>query len=392
MTTVLRYLHESPNSTSTRRIASYSIFSMDRHRPQRPTCRDDFEIVIICALQLEYEAVLNVFDGFWNGDGDPYGKVEGDQNTYTTGWIGQHNVVLVICSDIGKVNATSVATSCSLSFPRVKLAFLVGVCGTAPQTSDGNEILLGDVVVGDQIIAYDFGKRYPNEMKLKSNLSFKRTEKSHNVCRFIKTMQTDHYRELLPKRAIEHLRKVQDKNPNKFDPQRSEDKLFSSEYRHKHQMLEMCQICHKCTAASNSVCELALTSTCDVLGCDEGQLVSRRRLAADNIRQNPMVHWGNFASADTVLKSAKDRDLIALQYGVIGFEMEATGACDIFPCIIIKGACDYADSHKNKDWQDYAAITAACVMKALLQWYPKTSQDKDFHVSLMAGSKPKFGE
>lgn len=75
--------------------------------------------------------------------------------------------MLVIYLDIGKVNATSVATSCSMSFNQIKVAFLVGVCGVAPQTSDANEILLGDVIVGDQVIAYDFGKRYPNEMKLK---------------------------------------------------------------------------------------------------------------------------------------------------------------------------------------------------------------------------------
>lgn len=122
-------------------INSCTNFMDDRH-PSRPTCRDDFEIAIICALPLEYNAVTNVFDGYWNDDGDPYGKVEGDQNAYTTGWIGQHNVVPVICSDIGKVNATSVATSCSMSFTQIKMAFLVGVCGVAPQTGDGNEILL----------------------------------------------------------------------------------------------------------------------------------------------------------------------------------------------------------------------------------------------------------
>lgn len=61
--------------------------------------------------------------------------------------------------------------------------------------------------------------------------------------------------------------------------------------------------------------------------------------------------------------------------------MEGAGVCDNFPCIIVKGACDYADSHKSKKWQSYAAITAACVMKALLQWYSRTDQQSRAVVS-----------
>jgi nucleoside phosphorylase len=38
-----------------------------------------------------------------------------------------------------------------------------------------------------------------------------------------------------------------------------------------------------------------------------------------------------------------------------------------FPCVVIKGVCDYADSHKNKKWQSYAAATAAACMKAFLE-------------------------
>uniref|UniRef100_A0A093XA57 5'-methylthioadenosine/S-adenosylhomocysteine nucleosidase n=1 Tax=Talaromyces marneffei PM1 TaxID=1077442 RepID=A0A093XA57_TALMA len=366
---------------------------MDSGRPPRPTCRDDFEIAIICALPLEYDAVVDAFDGFWNDDGDPYGKVVGDQNTYTTGWIGQHNVVLVVCSDVGKVNATSVATSCSMSFTQIKLAFLVGICGVAPRTTDRNEILLGDVIIGDQIVAYDFGKRYADELKLKSSLTFKTTDKSHSVRRFMNTMQTDHYRELLLRRATDHLQTVRDRYSSKYgSPQRSEDRLFTPEYRHKHHKPRTCPICDECTTTSKSVCEVALASICEDLGCDSDQLIPRQRLANGDVPQSPVLHWGVFASADTVLKSARDRDWIAEKYGVIAFEMEATGACDIFPCIVIKGACDYADSHKNKKWQNYAAISAACVMKSLLNWYPRTNQQRDSHIRRMTGRKRQFGE
>ncbi|WDK09298.1 NACHT and ankyrin domain protein [Colletotrichum graminicola] len=46
--------------------------------------------------------------------------------------------------------------------------------------------------------------------------------------------------------------------------------------------------------------------------------------------------------------------------------MEAAGLVDQFPFMPVRGICDYADSHKNKQWQRYAAATAAAYTKELL--------------------------
>jgi nucleoside phosphorylase len=71
------------------------------------------------------------------------------------------------------------------------------------------------------------------------------------------------------------------------------------------------------------------------------------------------------------MKSGEDRDEIAAREKVIAFEMEGAGVWENLPCVVIKGVCDYADSHKNKKWQDYAAATAAACMKAFLKdWVP----------------------
>jgi nucleoside phosphorylase len=43
---------------------------------------------------------------------------------------------------------------------------------------------------------------------------------------------------------------------------------------------------------------------------------------------------------------------------------------DLFPCLVIRGICDYADSHENKVWQPYAAATAAAYAKELLLVIP----------------------
>jgi nucleoside phosphorylase len=57
---------------------------------------------------------------------------------------------------------------------------------------------------------------------------------------------------------------------------------------------------------------------------------------------------------------------------VLCFEMEAAGLMNSFPCLIIRGICDYADSHKNKKWQPYAAVAAAACAKELLSIIPAT--------------------
>ncbi|GAB1319048.1 hypothetical protein MFIFM68171_09258 [Madurella fahalii] len=83
-----------------------------------------------------------------------------------------------------------------------------------------------------------------------------------------------------------------------------------------------------------------------------------------------LAHMPGMGKANAAAATA-DRDAIARQEGVIGFEMEGAGVWDSFPCVVIKGACDYADSHKTKRFQRYAAATAAACMKAFLDhWVP----------------------
>jgi nucleoside phosphorylase len=38
-----------------------------------------------------------------------------------------------------------------------------------------------------------------------------------------------------------------------------------------------------------------------------------------------------------------------LETKALCFEMEAAGLMLDFPCVVIRGVCDYADSHKNKE-------------------------------------------
>ncbi|UKZ52469.1 hypothetical protein TrVGV298_006246 [Trichoderma virens] len=78
------------------------------------------------------------------------------------------------------------------------------------------------------------------------------------------------------------------------------------------------------------------------------------------------VHYGQIASGNMVMRNAKKRDTLRKMWRVICLEMEAAGLMDNFPCTVIRGICDYSDSHKNKQWQAYAALTAAAYAKDLL--------------------------
>jgi nucleoside phosphorylase len=66
------------------------------------------------------------------------------------------------------------------------------------------------------------------------------------------------------------------------------------------------------------------------------------------------------------MKDALIRDKLGAEMGVKCFEMEAAGLMNRFPCLVIRGICDYSDTHKNDEWQGYAAMVAAAYAKDLL--------------------------
>jgi nucleoside phosphorylase len=70
------------------------------------------------------------------------------------------------------------------------------------------------------------------------------------------------------------------------------------------------------------------------------------------------------------IKDGIKRDQLRKDLGVLCVEMEAAGLMDEFSCLVIRGICDYADSHKNERWQPYAAATAATYAKELLSIIP----------------------
>ncbi|KAM6516644.1 hypothetical protein FALCPG4_014822 [Fusarium falciforme] len=352
----------------------------------RPSRRDDFEVAIICALPLEYDAVSYIFDEFWDEDGDQYGRATGDPNSYTTGRVGKYNVVLALLPHMGKTNAASAAASMRSSYGGLQLALLVGVCGGMPRGRDG-EILLGDVVISKTVIQYDFGRKYPDKFVRKNTVEDNLGRPNKDARNLVATFETDRGLDRLEQQTTHFLRQLQanvaqTRRRGKYDyPGTAEDKLFEPSYRHKHHMSPTC-ICRDCFSDFDPVCDEALGSSCASLGCDDKHLIARKRLQAQpqseheggDTTPQPAVHVGVVASGDGVMKSAADRDRLSREAGVIAFEMEGAGVWDEVPCIVVKGVCDYADSHKHKGWQNFAAATAASASKAILERYILTDK------------------
>lgn len=299
--------------------------------------RESYNVGIICALDIEKTAVEANLDEEHQG----LPNVAGDDNSYTLGRIGKHNVVVAClpAGVMGKVSATAVAKDMKRSFS-IKFGLMVGICGGV--WSEQKDIRLGDVVVSQPdgihggVVQWDYGK-------MERDGVFRRTGTLNKPPRpLLNAVQSLKSKHRLKGSAIEqYLRDAFVRYPvlkDEFNHQGEDnDELYDSSYNH----------------VGGNTCNR----------CDPTRIVKRLPLRR---HKKPTVHYGNIASGDEVVKDARTRDRISREEGIICFEMEAAGLMDSFPCIVIRGVCDYADSHKNKRWQPYAAMTAACYAKELL--------------------------
>ncbi|OTA01143.1 hypothetical protein A9Z42_0014560 [Trichoderma parareesei] len=354
----------------------------------QPKSRRDFEVALICALRVEFDAVEALFDEYYEPEPDlSYGKAPGDPNAYTTGRICGHHVVLAFMPGMGKVNSASVAAGFRASFPDIKLGIVVGICGGVPFGRDEEkDVLLGDVVISTALVQFDLGRQYTNKFMRKDTLQDNLGRPTSDIRSFLAKLSGSKGRKTLRDKASLYLEELCEKDGfhKSSYPGADNDKLFRPTYRHKHQDPKALCICANCHSPYDDVCDVALEASCEELGCHDDELVSRERIDKAKLvthkrypfhetrlhePRKPVIHFGVVVSGDSVMKSGHHRDEIASREKAIAFEMEGAGVWDSFPTIVIKSVCDYADSHKNKIWQRYAAATAAACMKAFLgEW------------------------
>ncbi|KAL2154664.1 hypothetical protein VTH82DRAFT_3340 [Thermothelomyces myriococcoides] len=160
----------------------------------------------------------------------------------------------------------------------------------------------------------------------------------------IQTLKIDH--QLQQTRAMDRYMNAamgRCNNPTYFNrPPAESDRLFQSDYPHP---------------AGEPNCE----------NCSSDRIVGRReRARAGATADAPMIWYGTIGTADHVLRFARQRDRLGREEGILCIDMEAGGVIETLPALVVRGVCDYADSHKNKEWQPYAALAAAAYAKELL--------------------------
>ncbi|CZR46055.1 uncharacterized protein FPRO_11502 [Fusarium proliferatum ET1] len=318
-----------------RRLTLRSASDHREHKSQK-TSRASYEqytIAWICALPKELTAARAVLDNVH----EPLPKQKNDTNSYILGSIGCHNIAIACLptNEYGTNNAVNVLTNLTRTFTSIYLSLMVGIGGGVP--GEDFDIRLGDIVVGTRVVQHDLGKI--TEGGQIQHTAVPRTL-AHSIGKALSILQAEHQplSSRIPLILEERFREY----PAYARPTTA-DRLFSSAYRHN-----------------------SRAPTCDK--CSPSALVRRSERSTDN----PYIYYGTIASGNQVMRSSTVRDKVAQELKAICFEMEAAGLNDICPSLSVRGICDYSDSHKSKEWQEYAAATAAAYAREFVEKLPPT--------------------
>ena len=309
---------------------------------------EDYTVGWICALPTELAAAVAMLDERH----DPLPQDSHDTNNYTLGRIGRQNVAIACLPSgvTGNTSATIVASRIHSTFPSIIFGLMVGVGGGAPSTehdirlgtpSIEHDIRLGDVVVSQPggtsggVIQYDFGKTVQEGRFVRTGSLNRPPDVLLNA---VSSLQAKHMME--ETEVPRHLSQMMSKYPKLQKTSAYQgaqrDHLFEADYDHP---------------AGQATCA----------ECDD-RLITR----SDRDDETPTIHYGLIASGNQVMRDGVTREKLRKELNVLCFEMEAAGLMDNFPCLVIRGICDYADTHKNKCWQPHAAAVAAAYAKELL--------------------------
>ncbi|OAL43444.1 ankyrin [Pyrenochaeta sp. DS3sAY3a] len=287
--------------------------------------RDEFTVGWVCALPVELAAAQEMLDEEYKTP--PYDPRR-DTNIYTCGRVGEHNVVIACLPEgqIGTNSAAAVAIQLQLTFPAIRFGLMVGIGGGVSTSRKGVMVESCNTTLARPLLSGFERTGFLNAppmvlLNAVANLKARHLRGKNNLMDYLARLGR------LPKYTREHA---------------GVDTLFEATYNHNGGAT--CKECNKDYAIERAV-----------------------------LGQEVNVHYGIIASGNQVIKDAVTRDRVSAELGgVLCFEMEAAGLMNTFPCLVIRGICDYADSHKHDQWQPYAAGTAAAYAKELLSIIPAT--------------------
>ncbi|TGJ69873.1 hypothetical protein EYR41_005881 [Orbilia oligospora] len=309
---------------------------------------NDYTVGWVCALSKELTAARAMLDQ----EDPPLSKPPNDTNTYVLGSIGEHNIVIACLPDgmIGTNQAAIIATRMISTFQAIKVGLMVGIGGGIPP-----KVKLGDIVVSrptDQypgVVQWDLGKTESGKFRRTGALN----KPPQALLTALSMLKSEH--DLYGIKIQKYLDQLEERYPHlapKYKrPGPSKETLPASNKSH-----------HKSGVQSllhNIISWRRAKGTAGAV--DLG--------AAERETKDVDIHYGLVASGNQVIKDAVLRDRLNESLGgnVLCIEMEAAGLMDDFPCLVIRGVCDYADSEKNDEWQQYAAAIAAAYAKDFLR-------------------------
>lgn len=297
-----------------------------------------YTVLWIAPLEIEARAAKLFLDHHHPG---VFESDDSDDHVFYAGDICGYNVIIGSFPTgqvYGISSATSLVKEARSRFPELKFGLLVGVAAGIPQLDKPplRDIRLGDVLVAvpdkldPAIIPYELGKDVDDGQLqlLRCGYSLNEVPKLFrggigNIKDKDAEITVRFYREAMEQQLPDHT----------FDdPGQDKDPRFRSE---------------------NS----------------NGQ--DLRLGQSSSAAARTQVWYGTIGSGDKLIKNALTRDDLRDKHKLIGLEMEAAGVMNHLPTAVIRGVSDYADKHKNKIWQPYAAAMAAAYTKAVLAHIPR---------------------
>ncbi|KAF3068181.1 hypothetical protein CFAM422_007999 [Trichoderma lentiforme] len=326
-----------------------------RAAPQPNLTLADYTIGWICTKHIEYDAAQLFLD-----ETHPDIAPSNGGHTYTLGKIGKHNVVIATMANMFREEATATNLICSMksAFPNISINLMVGIGSGAPSLT--HDIRLGDVVVSapdpesgsPAVFAYNFDKTVQDgtlheitpHLNRPLSLLMSSVGSLHTSYRLKGHQIEDDISSILEKRP--GLRQKYER------PQLSSDRLYKSTVNHPLNNEEGRKISYE---------------------KDVSMLVQRPERARN--KANPCIHHGTIASGCQVMKDAIIRDkLISENNDIVCFDTEVVRVFMYnVPGLVVRGICDYSDSHKNEEWQGYAAMTAAAYAKDIVRNIPPST-------------------
>ncbi|RAK81958.1 uncharacterized protein BO72DRAFT_523851 [Aspergillus fijiensis CBS 313.89] len=254
------------------------------------------------------------------------------------GRIGRTTALLSPVPDIGKTRTAKHALDLKLSLPSIDVAIVIGCCTAAPDAEDGRQIFPVDVLLADGVVEYDIGRLIPGGRFVRKDVGIIRP-------------------------------------------------------------------CERVWAVLDELRE----------GGGGKELGDRIGIEGD---RGVGIHVGTVASGDRTLDNNEEREALRTEVSAVGLDVGGLclGVATVFrSCLVVLGvdgdadegcgdcgrrrAVWTADGHKEKRWQPYAALSAACCVKALLagvagesQGLEKGACGGDRVSQSVAQGGPAFGE